>query len=56
MAMTAYLEAVHVQTASGRKDEIRQQLLDYCSLDTYALVRLWLYFSNRTDIRIGSPV
>ena len=37
MAMTAYLEAVHPQTASARKDEIRRQLLDYCRLDTYAL-------------------
>jgi len=52
MAMTAYLEAVHPQTASNRKDEIRQQLSDYCSLDTYALVRLWQYFIGRNDIRI----
>ena len=50
MAMTAYLEAVHPQTASARKDEIRRQLLDYCSLDTYALVRLWQYFTGRNDI------
>jgi hypothetical protein len=47
MAMTAYLEAVHPQTTSARKDEIRRQLLDYCSLDTYALVRLWQYFTGR---------
>ena len=52
MAMTAYLEAVHPQTASARKDEIRRQLLDYCSLDTYALVRLWQYFTGRNDICI----
>lgn len=41
MAMTAYLEAVHQQTASPRKDEIRGHLLAYCSLDTHALVQ-WL--------------
>jgi hypothetical protein len=38
--------------ASARKDEIRRQLLDYCSLDTYALVRLWQYFTGRNDICI----
>jgi hypothetical protein len=49
MAMTAYLEAIHPQTASARKDEIRRQLLDYCGLDTKALVRLWQHFSGRND-------
>lgn len=49
MAMTAYLEAIHPQTASARKDQIRRQLLEYCSLDTYALVRLWQHFSGRND-------
>ena len=52
MATTAYLEAVHPQTAPARKDKIRRQLLDYCSLDTYALVRLWKYFAGRNDIRM----
>lgn len=52
MAMAAYLEAVHPQTASARKDEIRRQLLEYCSLDTYALARLWQHFAGRNDICI----
>jgi hypothetical protein len=52
MAMTVYLEAIHPQTSSTRKNEIRRQLLDYCSLDTYALVRLWQYFAGRNDIRV----
>jgi hypothetical protein len=52
MALTVYLEAIHPQTASERKDEIRRQLLDYCNLDTYALVRLWQHFTGRNDIRI----
>jgi hypothetical protein len=47
MAATAYLEAVHPQTPSRRKDKVRQELLDYCSLDTYALVRLWQHFTGR---------
>jgi hypothetical protein len=48
-AMTAYLEAIHPETASARKDEIRRQLLEYCSLDTYATFRLWQHFSGRND-------
>lgn len=51
MAMTAYLEALHPDTAQTRKDEIRRQLLAYCALDTLALVRLWQRFSDRHDIR-----
>jgi hypothetical protein len=50
MAMNAYLEAIYPQTAAARKDEIRRQLLDYCRLDTYALVRLWQYFAGRKDL------
>jgi hypothetical protein len=46
MAMAVYLEAIRPQTAPARKDEIRKQLLNYCSLDTYALVRLWQYFAS----------
>ncbi len=52
MAMTAYLEAINPQTVSQRKDEIRRQLLDYCGLDTTALVRLWKFFGSRVDIGI----
>jgi Domain of unknown function(DUF2779) len=54
MAMIAYLEAIHPETGSARKDEIRRQLLDYCSLDTYALVRLWQHFTGRNDVRIDN--
>lgn len=32
--------------------QIEQQLLDYCRLDTYALVRLWQFFTGRTDLLI----
>jgi hypothetical protein len=47
MAMEAYLKAVHQQTSQTRKDEIREQLLAYCCLDTFAMVRLWEYFVGR---------
>ena len=46
MAMSAFLEALAPQTGKGRKAEIEQQLLAYCALDTYAMVRLWSVFSN----------
>lgn len=46
MAMDAFLEALAPQTSLARKSEIEQQLLAYCALDTYAMVRLWLIFSG----------
>ncbi len=49
MAMNAYLEALAPQTSQARKHAIEQQLLAYCALDTYAMVRLWSIFS-------GSPI
>jgi len=41
MAMLAYQEAIAPDTTSDRKEEIRRQLLDYCKLDTYSMVRIW---------------
>lgn len=49
MAMEAFLEAIHPDTDKNRKAQIEQQLLAYCRLDTYAMVRLWQVFSGRTD-------
>lgn len=46
LAMHAFLEALAPQTSKTRKTEIEQQLLAYCALDTYALVRLWSIFSG----------
>ncbi len=46
MAMDAFLEALEPQTSKARKAEIEQQLLVYCALDTYAMVRLWSIFSK----------
>lgn len=46
MAMDAFLEAVTPQTTRSRKAEIEQQLLTYCALDTYAMVRLWSAFTG----------
>ncbi len=35
------------QTGAARKVEIERQLLDYCALDTYAMVRLWSAFTGK---------
>lgn len=50
MAMEAFLEALHPQTTSERKQCIHDQLLAYCKLDTYAMVRLWQVFAGHADL------
>ncbi len=52
MAMEAFLEGIHPDTSAERKAQIGQQLLAYCKLDTYAMVRLWQVFAGRTDLRL----
>ncbi len=52
MAMAAFLEAIHPDTPTERKNRIEQQLLAYCKLDTYAMVRLWQVFAGRTDLKL----
>lgn len=47
MAMEAFLEALSSQASATRKAEIKRQLLDYCALDTYAMVRLWSAFTGK---------
>ncbi len=47
MAMDAFIEAISSDTSTTRKKEIEQQLLRYCELDTYAMVRLWAAFSGK---------
>lgn len=46
MAMEAFVEAIHPQTSDERREQIRLQLLAYCSMDTYAMVKLWQFFSG----------
>jgi hypothetical protein len=50
MAMEAFQEAIHPETTKARKTQIEDQLLRYCRLDTYAMVRLWQFFSGRSDL------
>jgi hypothetical protein len=52
MAMDAFCEAIQPGTSGERKSEIEKQLLTYCQLDTFAMVRLWQFFSGHN----GSPL
>jgi CRISPR/Cas system-associated exonuclease Cas4 (RecB family) len=52
MAMEAFVEAIDTATTSSRKDQIEKQLLQYCGLDTYAMVRLWKFFAGRHDLEV----
>lgn len=52
MAMSAYQEAIHASTTQARKDQIEHQLLEYCGLDTFAMVRLWQFFADRNDLKL----
>ena len=45
-AQQAYLEAIAPATPAARKAELERQLLAYCHLDTWAMVRLWAAFTN----------
>ncbi len=53
LAMEAFSEAIHPDTAPVRKTQIAQQLRAYCQLDTYAMVRLWQVFAGRGDLTLS---
>lgn len=50
-AMNAYLESIAPQTSAARKAEIETQLLAYCRLDTFAMIRIWAALAGRADLR-----
>lgn len=52
MAMAAFLEAIALTTSAERKGLLQKQLLEYCQLDTYALVRLWQVLSGRSELTL----
>ena len=47
MAGDAFMEAINPSTTPARKQEIELQLVEYCKLDTFAMVRLWEKFSGK---------
>jgi len=52
-AMNVIREAIHPETPPERKQEIERDLLAYCRLDTFAMVRLWQVFSGRKRLPFG---
>ena len=52
MAMEAFTEALASSTTLERKQEIHDQLLAYCALDTFAMVRIWQFFSGQGDLKL----
>lgn len=52
MAIDAYLEAIHPSTTIERKAIIERQLLSYCELDAYAMVKLWQAFKGLHKLKI----
>ena len=54
MAMEAYSEAINPSTSAERKAAIQQQLLDYCELDTLAMVRIWEVFIGVRSPDLGN--
>lgn len=51
-AMAAYLAATDMFIEPELVPPIEAQLLRYCKLDTYAMVRLWQVVAGRTDLEI----
>jgi len=47
MAMSGYLEAISPDTTRERRSQIESQLREYCRLDTFAMIRLWQYLTQR---------
>ena len=39
-AQVAYQEAIQAEAAAERREQLRSELLQYCRLDTWALVKL----------------
>jgi len=49
MAVSAFMEAIAPDSLPERRGAIEKQLLSYCCLDTFAMVRLWEFFSGRNS-------
>lgn len=45
MAVAAFMEAIDPGTTPEHKAKIEGQLIEYCKLDTLAMVRIWQVFS-----------
>jgi hypothetical protein len=52
MAALAYLEGIRPETEGERREQIRRELLEYCWLDTYSLVRVWAHLAGYGTVRM----
>ena len=50
LAVDSYKEAIASNTTLERKAEIRRQLIEYCKLDTFAMVRMWEFFKGGRNV------
>lgn len=46
MAMVGWEKSLDKDLDDHKKDEIRNDLLEYCKLDTLAMVEIWKLLSN----------
>lgn len=51
-AMAAYLTAIKPETSPEEKAQIERDLIDYCTLDTWAMVRLWEFLSGCSALKL----
>lgn len=51
-AMEAFSEAIHPDTGAARRAELHEQLLRYCELDTYAMIKIWQTFANMQHLNV----
>lgn len=49
MAQAAYLEMIHPKAAEERRTKLASSLLEYCKLDTLAMVRVARFFEGHPD-------
>jgi len=53
-AQVAYVEAIDAETPESRREALVRDLLDYCRLDTLALVRLAWFLEEGGPHRAGN--
>jgi hypothetical protein len=51
-AMDAFVEAIDPSTNAERKARLEQFLINYCKLDTYAMVRIWQVVARRQELKL----
>lgn len=55
-AQVSFVEAINPATSPAQRETLRQGLLAYCRLDTYAMVRLWQILANRVDLNLVDTI